>query len=40
MTALLPSASLAEMESFLTTVSNLIREKELPALMIGGQAFQ
>gem|GEM_PF-1824892 len=23
------------MESFLTTVSNLIREKELPALMIG-----
>ena len=26
------------MESFLTTVSNLIREKELPALMIGGHA--
>lgn len=26
------------MESFLTTVSRLIREKELPALMIGGHA--
>ena len=26
------------MESFLTTVSNLIREKQLPALMIGGHA--
>jgi len=26
------------MESFLTTVSNLIREKELPALKIGGHA--
>ena len=27
-----------EMESFLTTISNLIREKKLPALMIGGHA--
>jgi hypothetical protein len=26
------------MESFLTTISRLIREKELPALMIGGHA--
>lgn len=26
------------MESFLTTVARLIREKELPALMIGGHA--
>ncbi|MBG7607228.1 MAG: hypothetical protein IZT59_04260 [Verrucomicrobia bacterium] len=26
------------MQSFLTTVSNLIREKQLPALMIGGHA--
>ena len=26
------------MESFLTTVAALIREKQLPALMIGGHA--